>query len=200
MDQRNSQESRAFMGRWLWILFWMIIPSSIASVISDESVVGNLPFLDLPGRVFSILCVLAYGLILLKLSQGEARENHYRLSGVLRLVCAAEQAVLLAVPGADGLAVLSAVTAAVSLVGEYQEYRGHADVAWDVDRGMSGKWRRLWFWYVTVFVAAAVSVLLMITVPLAGLVLLLAGSVGMVVVSVLKLVYLYRMARMFRRR
>ena len=44
------------MGKWLWILFWLIIPSTIASVLINENIAGAIPSVFVPGQVLSAIC------------------------------------------------------------------------------------------------------------------------------------------------
>ena len=60
------------LGKWLGILFWMVIPSIAGAVLSNQAVAAWLPFLYLPGRIISMVTLCAYGYILLKLSSEAA--------------------------------------------------------------------------------------------------------------------------------
>ena len=44
--------------------------------------------------------------------------------------------------------------AVAALIGEYNEYRGHAAVLMGVDIILSEKWRSLWRWYIGMFAVA----------------------------------------------
>lgn len=68
------------LGKWLGILFWMVIPSIAGAVLSNQAVAAWLPFLYLPGRIISMVTLCAYGYILLKLSSESSR---YRMAAIL---------------------------------------------------------------------------------------------------------------------
>ncbi len=184
-----------FMGKWLWVLFWLVIPSVIASIIGNDTVVGWFPALRIPGLILNMLCMLAYGVILLRLSK---EQEHYRIAGICMLVAA----VVSGISGlftAGGLAlVLTLPAAVVAIVGEYQEYMGHGETLSGFDRWLSQKWFTLWKWYIGMYAAMFVSIVLMLIFPLLGLLVFLAAMIGLAVVSILKLVYLYRTAKFFR--
>lgn len=86
----------------------------------------------------------------------------------------------------------------VSLVGEYNEYSAHAEVVGDVAPVLSDKWTGLWKWYIGMTLGLLGSILLMLIIPILGLLVALVTAIGTIVVSILKLVYLYRTAKVFR--
>lgn len=196
---KRLAENTPFLGKWLWLLFWLVVPGELAGLMSDKTVAGWFPALYLPGQILSVLCVVAYGLILLKLS---SKEDHYRTAGTCALVAAAANALALCFSGGHHAEtwtlLLSLPAAAVALYGEYHEYMGHSRVLSDADRELSGKWEILWKWYIGLFAALCVSVLVAFLIPVLGLLAALATAIGSFVVSILKLVYLYRTAQVFR--
>lgn len=189
----------AFLGRWLWLLFWLILPAELAELLTLETVALWSPALAWFGQVLGVLCSAAYGLILLKVSSEEP--CCYRTAGICSLVVSAIQAVLLCIPGGNsaGWSLLFTLPAAVlALVSFYYECMAHAEVLLEADHALSEKWRLLWRWYAAATAALFGGTFLLLIIPLLGVLLLLAGSVGLLVLSILKLVYLYRTARLFR--
>ena len=71
------------MGKWLWIHFWLAVPSVIASLLGSDLFADSAPSLYLTGNILGFLCSLAYGLILLKL-RGEY--DGYRIAGICTLI------------------------------------------------------------------------------------------------------------------
>ena len=61
------------LGKWLWIIFWLIIPSTIGSIMAHETTAKILPELFMPGQIINAICSLTYGAILLKLGSEEDR-------------------------------------------------------------------------------------------------------------------------------
>lgn len=187
------------LGRWLWILFWLIIPSSIASIMTNENIAGSVPSILIPGQVLSAICSFVYGFILIRLSSEEER---YRRAGICALVSGAASALVAFVSGgaeAPTWTLLITVPAAVvALVGEYNELHAHSAVLTGVDNELSEKWSVLWKWHIGMYGAMLGSLLLVFISPVLGLLVTLAAAIGLIVVGILKLVYLYRTAKLFR--
>lgn len=187
------------LGKWLWFLFWLIVPSSVASIMTQESVAEILPALYLPGQILSVVCSVVYGLILLRLA---SEEDHYRKAAIFLLVAGAVNAVVTVISLFDEESawtmIISIPAAVAALFGEYNEYMGHSAVLYYVDQELSEKWSKLWKWYIGTFGALLGSILIVMIAPILGLLVLLAAAVGILVVSILKLVYLYRTAKLFR--
>lgn len=200
-EARKAELARKapFFGKWLWILFWMVIPGTVASLLSMDAIADRAPGVYLFGEYLGVVCSLLYGLILLRM----VKENEsYRTAGILRLVTAGVNLLLALVAGnstgANWTLLISLPGAVVGLVATYQEYMAHADVAQPVDAGLAEKWRRLWKWYVGCLIATIASVLVVMIFPLLGLLVMLAGSIGVLVVDIISLVYIYQMAQTFR--
>lgn len=87
---------------------------------------------------------------------------------------------------------------AVSLYATYQEYHAHAEVLDGLQDELAESWRKLWKWEVGFLLDLVGCLVLVLLSALLGLMALLVLLLGGLVVSVLKLVYLYRMAQFFR--
>ena len=193
---RLNRETTASLAGRLKVLFWLVVPGTIAGLMSDDTLSAYWPGLVIPGEILGFLCTVAYGLFLLKLAGVNER---YRTAGICLLVgtVVSTPVTLLAFGAAWTLVVLLPV-AAVALAGEYQEYIGHAEVLEPVDLELSEKWRRLWKWYIGTFLALFAGFFVALISALLGLLVMLASVIGTIVVSILKLVYLWRTARTFR--
>lgn len=198
-EARRAEIARKapFLGRWLWVLFWLIIPSSLAALLINNTMVTLIPALKVPGRLLSVLVSLAYGLILLRLS---SEEKCYRTAGGCTLVVAAIDLLGIFIPDRKvGLVLLLAlVTILVGLAGEYHEYIGHSEVLLEMDSNFAQQWKDLWKWYIIAVLSTAGGFILIFIFRLLGLLVVLAAAIALVVVSIKKLVYLYRMAKLFR--
>ena len=199
---RLNRETTASLVWRLDALLWLVVPGTIAGFLSDEALSTHWPDLALLGEILGILCSVVYGLLLLSL----ARVNGgYRAAGVCTLFVAVAGIIIQSLGGGDprnverGIAlILTLPAAAVALAGEYQEYIGHAEVLEPVDLELSEKWRRLWKWYIGTFLALFAGFFVALISALLGLLVMLASVIGTIVVSILKLVYLWRTARTFR--
>lgn len=187
------------LGKCLWILFWLIIPSSIASLMTNENITVLLPRLYIPGLVLSAICSVVYGAILIRLTSEEER---YRTAGICALIGGAVSVLIACVSGGAEIPtwtlLVSIPAAIVSFVGEYNEFTAHSIVLTGVDNELSEKWSSLWKWYIGTYCAMLGSLLVIVISPILGLLVTLAAAIGLVVVSILKLVYLYRTAKLFR--
>ena len=187
------------LGKWLWITFWLIIPSTIGNIMANENTAKLLPGLLIPGQIINAICALAYGAILLKLG---SEEDRYRTAGICSLIAGVSSALAAIINGgADGVTwilIFTIPAAIVAIVGEYNEYMAHSAVLSGVDNELSEKWEVLWKWYIGLYLGIFGSILLMLIIPVLGAIAVLGTTIGTVVVSILKLVYLYRTAKIFR--
>ena len=187
------------LGKWLWIIFWLIIPGTIGSLMANESTAKILPGLYMPGQIINAICSLTYGAILLKLG---SEEDRYRTAGICALIAGGVSAVVAMITGtgeeADWTLLFTLPAAVVAMVGEYNEYMGHSAVLSRVDNELSEKWEVLWKWYIGLFLGMFGCIIVMLIIPVLGALAILGCAIGTVVVSILKLVYLYRTAKIFR--
>ena len=183
------------LGRWIWILFWLVVPSTIGEFMSNDTMAQILPALYLPGKLLGALCTLAYGAILLKLS---AEEDRYKTAGICCLVAGLASTIAAFVGDAPWILLITLPAAIVSLVGQYNEYMAHSAVLAGVDYALSGKWETLWKWHIGLLAAMFGCILLAVIIPILGTLVLIAAAIGILVVSILKLVYLYQTAQIFR--
>lgn len=196
--RKRMAEKAQLLGKWLWILFWLVIPSNIAGIMTNETVAGLWPELNLPGQILQLAVLLIYGGILMKIS---CQEERYRNAGICCFLSAGANVLLtvMSVRVAPGWTLAVSIPAMIlSLVGEYNEYGAHAEVTRDVDSDLSEKWTRLWKWYIRMYLGLFISIVIVWISSILGLLLALAALIGIFVVSVLKLVYLYRSAKRFR--
>ena len=187
------------LGKWLWMLFWLIVPSSVGGILSE----GLLPLgsgLKLIGSLLGGGCSLVYALIILRLGSVHDR---YRTGGICLVIGNAANLFLSPFPESfanQGIYLMILIPfAIVSLVGQYHEFMGHSAVLIGIDREHSEKWEKLWKWNIGTYFAMIGCVLLTVIVPLLGVLGLLAAAIGIISVSILKLVYLYRTAQIFRK-
>lgn len=185
------------LGKWLWILFWLFVPSMIAGFMSNESVLPISPQIYMAGKGIRAVCSLVYGGILLKLATVEER---YRTAGICIFVSAAVSVLVIAISAAASILglIISISGLIVALVGEYNEFQGHSNVLADVDDERSAKWTSLWKWYIGCILAMPCGLVVLTMIPLLGLILICCAGIGVIIVSIMKLVYLYQTAKVFR--
>ena len=194
----RALQSAGFLGTWLWPLFWLVVPGQLGGLLTGDLFRQRVPLLYWVGFGLTVFALLAYGLILLKM----ADENDcYRTAGICGLIAAAvSTAMLLLFPeGPPAWTLLITLpAAAIRFAGEYQEFQGHSQVLEPVNRQLSDQWDLLWKHYLYSIGAIYGSILLVLIAPRLGIWVLLAALIAFVILSIRKLVYLYRTARFFR--
>lgn len=198
-QRRRELDRRApVLGKWLWPLFWLVIPNALGSLMSNETVASAFPGLRAPGEVLNLLCTLAYGVLLWQLRR---LEDGYRMAGICYVASGVVGTAAEVLRGGvgDGLVLLILVPVMiVQLYGTYREYNAHAAMLDGADDALAENWRKLWKWEIGLLLGLFGCFLLAMIAGILGLLALLADAVGIIVVSILKLVYLYRTAKLFR--
>ncbi len=186
------------LSRWLNLLFWLVIVRIIVVLIGNDTVQELAPGLYWPSLVLGWLYSACYGAILLILSPANAR---YRTAGAILLAVTAVDVASVFAVDPDGPFIILAGLAVVilQLVGEYNELYGHSEVLEGVDDGLSENWRYLWKWQVYAFIAIIGGALLAAAFAIIGLICVLLGTIALLVVSVMKLVYVWRTAKAFKK-
>ena len=187
------------LGKWLWILFWLVVIGNIPGLMSIDVIAGIAPGVFMTGQILGALCTAVYGGILLRL---QSEEDRYHTAGVCALIAAAVNLLVSLIAGTGETPtwtlVLTLPAAVFVLVGEYHEFIGHSVVLSCVDGELGWKWENLWKWNIGLELGMLGGIVIMLIIPFLGAVAVLGAAVGMVVVSILRMVYLYRTARAFR--
>ena len=195
-EQQRINRNAQLLGKWLWVLFWLIIPSAIGSLMTNDTILALFPQLEAPGQIINILCSVAYMVILLKISPVE---RDYRTAGICHMVgVVMATLVLVLIDAFLAVSILALPVVIVSIVAEYYEMHAHAAVLYGVDYELAAKWLKLWRRNLYTYGAMIASLVLMIVIAMLGLLVLMAAMIALIVVSICKLVYLYRTAKLFR--
>ena len=190
--QEMMERKAAFFGKWMWILFLMIIPNAIHAIMTLDFVIEMFPQMDSLGRLFGLGCSIAGGFILIKMSE---KESQYQIAGIFMIITNVINTMIELFEVSDGWTLFILLpTMVLGLIATYNEYMAHASVMSGIDDTMSKKWSALWTWYVRMLLCFGGSIVLMLMIPLVGVVALLGATVGIVVVSIARMVYLYRSA------
>lgn len=181
--------------RWLWVLFWLVVPNTLASIMTNTTVANWVPALYMPGLVLGASCTVAYGVVLLLLS---GQNEHYRTAGICRLICGVINLLSVFTQNSVPIALLLSVAAAIAaVIGTYQEFTAHSAVLTGADNALSDLWASLWKWYIGSIVAMIGSVVLTLIIPVLGMLVLLAASIACLIVGIVNLVFLYNTAKVF---
>ena len=189
----------AVLGKWLWLLFWLVVPNALAGLMATEALAQYAPGVYRVGQVLEVVCSLAWCLILMKLG---SEDDRYRTAGICSLITTAGNLAMNLISGISdsvGWTLIFALPVViVGFVGMYREFMAHADVLTGVDNDLSVKWEKLWKWYIGSLLALLGSAVLLAVIPVLGLLAVLAAAVAVIAVSILRLVYLYKTAKIFR--
>jgi len=195
-EQEIIARRAPFLGKWLWILFWLVVPSEISGIMTMDKVVEAFPLLRVPGLVLGITCSLVYSLILLRIS---SEHESYRLAGLFGIGSTLLEVFMLVLGSTGGLVFLiSLIKIVVGFLMTYHEYKAHGESVYPVDAELSECWEKLWKWKIYSIAGLGGSVFLAIISRFLGVVLLFASIIFVLVISVFKLIYLYQTAQAFR--
>lgn len=186
--QQSLRAKGTAMTKWLWVLFWLFVPSAIADVFSEW-----VPSLRTFGMGMSVACSIIYGAVLLKLA---SQEQNYRTAGILALVSAVFAVPALLIENPMAAAFIAIILAVLDLFSSYYEFGAHASVLEGVDNLLSEQWRKLWKWMIGATIALVIGVIF--TIIVIGALVALAAAIAILVIGILKLVYLYRTAQAFQ--
>lgn len=186
------------LGKWLMILFWLVIVGNVVSLLAVEDLAAEMPGMYLAGILLQCACNCAYGLILLRFRDFD---DGFRTAGVCALIAslAGLLAALIWGSATQGWGLLLTLPASlVSLLGQQREYHAYAAVLTDVDEDLKERWPRLWKWNIGMMVAVLASTLFLLISPVLWLIMTLITTVATVVVAIMKIVRLYQTAQVFR--
>ena len=176
------------------ILFWFSIATIVVELLfgfklADES--------------FGVVCGAIVGIlssaILLMLTPACWR---FRIAGIMGILSAVLDTAQLFMNNQILLLLINLTAIVISLVGLYQQFMGLMDVTANFDSNLADKWGNLW---IANFVCLCVTGLGMLLVLLGSIgaffaaLATFAGVLGALVLSVLRMIYLYRTGNMFSR-
>ena len=142
----------------------------------------------------SNITMIIYAIVLLNMSK---TCSAYKTAGMCLLIASAlgtisswffeEESVLLTLPAA-----------VLSLISVYSEIQAHAEVLWGIDDDQSVKWENLWKYMIMSYGVLIGSIIVILILPGLGALIAVAAAVAMVVTSIMKIVYLYRMENVLK--
>lgn len=167
------------LAKWLWLLFWLVIPSVFSNILTMDTVAGAFPTAGVVGNVLAFLISLAYGVLLWQLREAAGR---YRTAALCYLAGGIISGVLLlpAIPEGNWLWwLLSLPVMVLELCAAYQEFYAHAEVLEELDPELAGKWRLLWKWWIGLLLGLFGCIFLALISAILGLLAILADAIGL---------------------
>lgn len=193
---RRLAEIAPLMGKWVWLIFWLVVPMELASLLTLDVVARMFPAAETVGTALEVLCGLACTLFLWKLTP-VLRE--YRTAALCQIAVTFVNLFLLALPEGSALVLLLGIPAIVlGFYGNYVEFHTHAQAVEPLDAGLAAGWRKLWK---LLLLSLGSLVLLIFSMLLGPGAVVLAGLavLGLTVYyAVMRMVYLWRTAKYFR--
>ena len=136
----QKREKAKVLGKWLWILFWLLIASLITGLLSQDSLSQVSPRIYFIGTVSGIAIKVIYCLILLQLRHVEEKYGKAGICSIISALLAV--VVLLVVENSIALALIMLLVAtAIGLAVDYFFFYGNAAVLEDFDLEFSEKWK-----------------------------------------------------------
>lgn len=196
--KRESLEKQMpMLAKCFTVLFWGLIAANIPSLMSNSFTVSY-PAVYRIGQVLELCLSVAFVGIYFLLRKADTR---YRKAALYLGIAVPINFVVALCSENEALAWLKLLLIPVvvlSLLGKYHLCNAHSELLLPIDDILSEKWMRLWKWYVRLLIAAAASIILTLIMALLGVVVFALVGVGLLVLSVIELIYLYRMMTHFR--
>ena len=182
------------------LLFWVKVPMTITTIADVLFFLVLIPVLYRLALLTGAVCAMVYGLILMQLKAADIR---YRRAGICMLIFAAGNGLAASFPVSSdtfiwtfGIASAACVSA---LMGMYCEFHAHGEVLREADRILAEKWKKLWPWCVGMYAGMEGCIVICRVNAVLGLLVGLIASVGSIVVSITRLMYLGRGAKGLRK-
>lgn len=204
--RRQKQETEAairaehirtapFFGKWLGVLFWLLIVKLIVSNVGN-AVVTFLPDLNLPFVIANLAVSIVYAIFLFILSKEDQR--HYKLAGIFVILAAVATVAVELVENEIILLLIAIPTAVLSITAEHHQYWGHIENLQGVSDVMAQSWQDLWKWRWICIALVAGGISLSSLFPIFPLIAVIVGLFGTIYVGVYEFIYLRRSANAFR--
>ncbi len=196
----EQKEKFAFYAKWFWNLFLLVILSNVLGLFFNEAVTGSSILLSVVGSVISLLGQFGYAVLLTVMARYATdyakAGKFYLYSAIVVFVC---ELAGLSASLATLATVVSLAGSVLSLYGQYHELMNHKAVLLEVNEKLADRWSGLWTWTLRCLIVMMISVPVMILAVGVGGMLGLVGSMGMLVISVIKIVTLYQSAACFKK-
>ena len=198
-QQAAVAERAVELGKWLRILFFVIMFGIVVNIVTNDTVGVRAPGMVLIGKILSFAVSLACGLIYIRLREQNER---YRTVGILTIAAAILSPLVNVLTG-DSMEILVALLlvfgyGGLGLYSTYQEYTAHAEVLAGADDALAEKWCKLWTWEIVLLGVIIGGLFLMLLIPTLGALMALGGTIGEVVVAIMRIVYLHKTGVVFR--
>lgn len=194
----------AFLGRWLWVLFWLFIPAILAWLLTQDAVRDNMSGLYWTGIVLNVALILGRLGILFLISR---YSRHFRSLIWCSLSSLGVTILYQFLPSATsiGSLIMSLLFCAVSMILRWLSIRhellGYEAVLAGINDNLAGKFNRLWRLFRWCFGGVVICLVGMFLIPVLIKLFALAFTGCMcwlLVLYIMMIVNEYRAAKTFR--
>lgn len=194
--QRRLAEIAPLMAKWTWLMFWLVVPSELAGLLTVDFVTQAFPAAEAVGTALQFLCGLACALFLWKLTPVL---RSYRTAALCQLVVVLMNLLLPIIPEASGLMVLLGIASLLpGLYGDYAEFHAHAEAVEPLDAELAAQWRKLWKLLLFSLGSLLLFLVSLFMGPFVAMFVGLAALALAIYYAVMRMVCLWRTARRFR--
>ena len=199
-ERKTEADNRALaIGKWLWILFLLVIPSIVTDIMTVGFFAREVPVVYRIGEVSGIIVSLLYGVVLLKLSSAEEK---YKQAGIYYLIVVVESILdLLMWSGSEesvGRLLMTLAITLLSFYATYLEIMAHSSVLIGIDDRLSQDWADIWKFLLGANLGLIGGTVFMLVSIILGTIIVFLSVVFMIIMSVYRIIYLYHTAVVFR--
>ena len=178
-------------------LFWLSIAALVTTVLNSFSIFSGLcNIVNIGCGIFTLVIFFR----MCKLIEEYKKAAVLQIAVVVMAVVAVVVGVIaeLSIGGGVIIATIVVIIAAiVSLYAVYYEFQGHNTILSGIDNELAEKWNALWTWTIISFVGSVIGGFISAMLPILGILIVLAVAVLAIWVSVMKVIYLKKMADLF---
>jgi len=186
------------MAKCFTTLFIAILISNISFPFTSIGLFQTNPLLFILCSVCSCLSYFIYAFVLFRLSVIYKRYSYAGLCADIIAIHHLLEIVLFQNDSTAWFGLLSLITYAAMMVEGYHFFKATSEALNGVDDDLSAKWSRLWKWYKCSMIGPLASFIL-ILIPILGFLVLAASMIGIFAVYIIKLIYVFKTVKAFKR-
>ena len=196
--QEEIQTRTKGLYKVFFLLFWLSIISQIGSVMNKDLLAPQFLVLVTVWQFIYLILSIVYGGALLCQYK---RNGNYLISGVLWISAAVLRFAGEYFAAPDGKFTIATIigffAGVIQVVAIFKELQAYSDALMGIE-DLADKWQGLWYWMLGSYCASLAGIVLIIISPILGMLAMIAGGIAIIVVSIVKMTYLYRSGKICR--
>ena len=184
-EKYTPTDAARILVRWLTPLFYLSIAQLLLGYLTKDTVLSVLPWLEYPAFALSALCAAVH--------------DRYQKAAVFTGLSVLMDAVVRFSANRYVDLMVGYPALVVATFGVFLTYTAHAAILDDRDNGLAARFRELWRYTLVTVTAMFLSPFLARASGIMALLLLLAATVGNIVVTIVAIVSLRQMLRILER-